>query len=419
MVIFIPTLELFDEQDAINHVNNLNFKRLAATDGETKTINYILKELAKKNVNLTVESFMWSKTALKLRKLIFLWIFVFVLGSQILLLQPVITWIILPLDGLFFIVLFKLVKIILDHTRILFLGKRKESKNVIATIYAKDLYPKRPVVIFTAHYDSVSSNFPMKYIKVLLLSAFMLLLSFLLINLVLAIWSIIALFPILEIDIIYIIIRNISIIIGVIILTEIFITFFNKKTNQSVGSVDNASGTAILIELAKLIIHHPLEKTDVIFLWCGAEEMGIWGSKQYCAKHFEELDHDYDLNKSYNINIDMVGSYVGIVDEIGLIKKKKLNENLNDVLAASATQLNVPLKRTSLSFGTGSDHLALRAFTKKAKKKGFQISCFLSKEDSKYIHSKKDIPERCSATNLNACIEICYNAIKSLDLRVE
>jgi len=419
-VIFIPTLELFDEQDAISHVNNLSFKRFAATDGETKTINYILKELAKKEVDLTVESFMWSKTSIKLRKLIFLWIFAFVLGSQILLLQPVITWIILPLDGLFFVVLFALAKLIFDHTRILFLGKRKESKNVIATIHAKDLYPKRPVVIFTAHYDSASSNFPMKIIKVLLLSVFMLLLSFLLINLVLAIWSIIALvFPILNIDIIYVIIRNISIIIGVIILTEIFITFFNKKTNQSVGSVDNASGTAILIELAKLIKNYPLEKTDVIFLWCGAEEMGIWGSKQYCAKHFEELDHDYDLNKSYNINIDMVGSYVGIVDETGLIKKKKLNYNLNDVLEASATQLNVPFKRASMAFGTGSDHLALRAFTKKAVKKGFQVSCFLSKEDSKYIHSKKDTPERCSATNLNACIEICYNAIKSLDLRVE
>ena len=418
-MIFIPILKLFNEQDAINHVNNLSFKRMAATDGETKTINYILKELSKKDVGLTVESFLWSKTSTKLRKLIFLWIFVFVLCSQILLLRPVITWIILPLDGLFLVGLFTMFKLIFDHTRILFLGRRKESRNVIATINAKDLYPKRPVVIFTAHHDSVSSNFPMKFFKFLLLSAFLLLLSFLLINLVLTIWSIIALFPILEINIIYEIIRTISVIIGIIILTEIFITFFNKKTNQSVGSVDNASGTAILIELAKLVKNHPLEKTDVIFLWCGAEEMGIWGSKQYCTKHFEELDHDYDLNKSYNINIDMVGSYVGVVDETGLIKKKKLNDNLNDVLEASATKLNVSFKRASMAFGTGSDHLALRAFTKKAVKKGFQVSCFLSKEDSKYIHSKKDTPERCSATNLNACIEICYNSIKSLDLRVD
>ena len=60
-----------------------------------------------------------------------------------------------------------------------------------------------------------------------------------------------------------------------------------------------------------------------------------------------------------------------------------------------------------------------QAFTKKAEKKGFQVTCFLSNKDSKYIHSKKDIPELSSVENLNGCIEICYNAIKSLDLRVE
>jgi len=69
--------------------------------------------------------------------------------------------------------------------------------------------------------------------------------------------------------------------------------------------------------------------------------------------------------------------------------------------------------------GSGSDHLVFQAFIKKAEKKGFQVTYFLSNKDSKYIHSKKDIHELCSAENLNGCIEICYNAIKSLDLRVE
>jgi Zn-dependent M28 family amino/carboxypeptidase len=200
---------------------------------------------------------------------------------------------------------------------------------------------------------------------------------------------------------------------------ELFITFFNKKTNNSIGSIDNASGVAILLELAKLVKKNPLQKTDVFFLWVGAEEMGLWGSKQYCSKHFEELDNDYDLNKSYNINIDMVGTYIGLIDETGLIKKKKLNENLNEVLKASDPQQKIPSEKAKMAFGSGSDHLVLRAFAKKAEKKGFQITCFLSNKDSKYIHSKKDIPDLCSSENLNGCIDICYNAIKSLDLRVE
>jgi len=310
-------------------------------------------------------------------------------------------------------------KYLFDLSRISYIGKKRQSKNVIATIKAKDLYPNRPVIIFSAHHDSVSSVFPIKIMMIILLPAVLLLLSYIIINIVLAIWSIIALFTAIQIDIIYLMIRNISLVVGVIVLIEIFIMFFNKKTNQSIGSVDNASGTAILLELANLIKRNPLERTDVILLWCGAEEMGAWGSKQYCFKHFEELENSYDLNKSYNINLDMVGTYIGLIDEIGLIKKKKLNENLNDVLKASDTQQKIRSEKIKMSFGAGSDHSVFQVFAKKADKKGFQVTCFTSEKDLKYIHSKKDIPNLCSAETLNSCIDICYNAIKSLDLRVE
>ena len=335
------------------------------------------------------------------------------------LLYPVITWLILVLDSLFILLLLFSGKILFDHSRISYIGKKRASKNVITIVQAKNLYPNRPVIIFSAHHDSVSSLFPTKFLRFLLLSAVFLLLSYILINIFLSIWSIIAIFAVVSINIVYLVIRTISLIIGIVIMIELLITLFNRRTNQSIGSIDNASGVAILLELAKLVKKYPLQKTDVVFLWVGAEEMGLWGSKQYCSKHFEELDRDYNLNKSYNINIDMVGTYIGLIDEIGLIKKKKLNENLNDVLKASDTQQKIPSEKTKMSFGSGSDHLVLRAFAKKAEKKDFQITCFLSKKDSKYIHSKKDIPDLCSTENLNGCIDICFNAIKSLDLRVE
>jgi Zn-dependent M28 family amino/carboxypeptidase len=186
------------------------------------------------------------------------------------------------------------------------------------------------------------------------------------------------------------------------------------------GSIDNASGVAILIELAKLVSKNPLNKTDVIFLWCGAEERGLWGSKQYCNRHFEELNYDYDLNKSFNINIDMVGTYIGLLDKLGLFKKKDLNKNLNNVLEASANQQNIKIKKESVKIGTGSsDHQIFRAYAKKHEKGGFQVGLFSTEDDVKYIHSKHDTPDKCSSEMLNNCIEICFNAIKSLDLRVE
>jgi Zn-dependent M28 family amino/carboxypeptidase len=176
----------------------------------------------------------------------------------------------------------------------------------------------------------------------------------------------------------------------------------------------------VLLELAKLVNKEPLEMTDVIFLWCGAEERGLWGSKQYCSNHYEELNQDYDLDKSYNINIDMIGAYVGLVDKFGLFKRKSLNKNLNSVLEASATQQKMILKKEWNKFGAGSsDHLSFRAYARKFGNKEFQVAFFSSNDDVKYIHSKHDTPDKCSAENLNGCIEICYNAIKSLDLRVE
>ncbi len=418
-MIIISKLKLYDENAAINHVKSLGFARHAATNGETKTINYIRKELDKENLDVREEPFEWTKTSTKLRKLIFLWIFIVFTINEILLLYPLFTWIILPIYGLFFIILILGGKVAFDYTRFIFIGKKKESKNIITTIQAKDLYPKRPVIIFSAHHDSVSSNFPNKMIKPFYVSVILTLLSSLLLHIILSIWSIVILFTAVQIEVTYMSLRNLSLIIGFILLTEVFINFFRKNTNNSIGSIDNASGVAILIELAKLIKKNPLERTDVIFLWCGAEEMGLWGSKHYCNMHFEELDYDYDLDKSYNINIDMVGLYINIVYETGLIKKKKINKNLNEILEVSALQQKIPLEKTSLAFGVGSDHLVFRAFTKNAEKKDFQVCCFSSRDVSKYIHSKKDTPDKCSSINLNACIDICYNAIKSLDLRVE
>jgi hypothetical protein len=418
-VIIISKLNLFEDNAALNHVKSLEFTRHAATEGETKAINYIRKQLDKESIESKIESFEWSNSLSKLRKLIFLWIFIFILGIEILLLYPILTWLIIPLKVLFFLGLIFGIKYIFDYSRNVFIGKKKTSFNIISTITAKKPIPKRPVVFISAHYDSISHNFTLKLTKKLLLSARFLLPLYLLINLIMSIWSIIILFTTIQVEIIYISISTISLIIGSILLLEVFLSFFIRTSNLSVGSIDNASGVAILLELANLINKNPLEKTDVIFLWCGAEEMGLWGSKQYLSKHFEKLDHDYDLNESYNINIDMVGTYIGLVDVIGLLKKNRINKNLNDVLKASDTHKKIPSEKSRLSFGSGSDHLVFRAFTRKTEKTGFQVACFLSKKDTKYIHSKRDIPDLCSAENLNGCIDICYNAIKTLDLRVE
>ena len=419
-MIEITSSKLYDEQASINHVEALAFKRHASTEGETKCLNFIIQELKKEDINPTTETFEWANIFTIALKLIFTFLFAYFFIYQIIILFPSITWIILILNISFFVIIFFVVKFLFDSTQLRFIGKKKEAKNLILSFQCKDPIPKRPVIIFSAHHDTASQRYPMTMIKILYKYGALLILTYLILTFIVSIWSLLAVFSMAQINIIYYNFRNVTFIIGLTILILNIILLANKKYDNSIGSIDNASGVAILLELAKLVKKYPLNKTDVIFLWCGAEERGLWGSRQYCNQHFEELIHDYDLEKSYNINIDMVGTYIGLLDKLGLFKKKDLNKNLNSVLEASAIQQKIPIKKESVKIGAGSsDHQIFRAYAKKYEIKGFQVSLFSTEDDVKYIHSKQDTPEKCSAEKLNDCIEICYNAIKSLDLRVE
>jgi hypothetical protein len=68
------------------------------------------------------------------------------------------------------------------------------------------------------------------------------------------------------------------------------------------GADDNASGTAALIELAKLLKKSKLKNNNYLFIAFSGEELGLYGSKYY-------TEHPtIDLTKAnYMMNMDMVG----------------------------------------------------------------------------------------------------------------
>ena len=189
------------------------------------------------------------------------------------------------------------------------------------------------------------------------------------------------------------------------------------EINRSYGSIDNASGVSILIELAKEISGKPLENIDVLFLWTGAEEWGNKGAKHFYKEHTKDILLKYDIDNSCNINIDMVGSYIGLVDQIGFVRKKKINENLNDLLSESAEELNIPLVKYSAQVEPRSDQIVFRKLKKVQKK--FQIAFFHSAKDSKFIHSSQDTPDKCSAESLNGCLAICHKTLLKMDSDID
>ena len=68
------------------------------------------------------------------------------------------------------------------------------------------------------------------------------------------------------------------------------------------GADDNASGTAALIELARLLKSSKLKSNNYLFVAFSAEELGLNGSKYFTENPVVDL-----TNVNYMINLDMVG----------------------------------------------------------------------------------------------------------------
>jgi hypothetical protein len=414
-------LELSHEKEIINHVHSLMFEREAGTKGENKSINYIQKVLTQENIENKIDTFKWSKTIKILVKLIS----IFLISSSVLFEALVffnLNWLMIFIDLILIVLLILVLKDLFKMTHVLLIGRRKKSKNLIAKIPAKEKKPKRPLIIFSAHYDSKSENYSYNLKKFFFLVEGTLIFPFISFTLLLSVWTAITNFSDLYLnDFYYTLIAktiDFSYVSFGFLTISIIILVLNRDPSKSLGSIDNASGVSILIELAILLNKNPLDQIDVLFLWCGAEEWGLWGSKQFCMKHFNDLNQEYNLDESYNINIDMVGTEIGLINKTGILKKNNFNKNIVNVLEATANSLKIPLRKIDVTIEPRSDHISFRSFAKNAQKT-MEVCCFISNKDVKYIHSSRDTPNKCIPNNLKGCVDICYNAIKSINLRME
>ena len=73
----------------------------------------------------------------------------------------------------------------------------------------------------------------------------------------------------------------------------------------SSGAWDNGTGSLTIMELMHYFNEHKPRRT-LKFIWCGAEEIGLVGSRSWVEDHKEELE-----NVLFNINVDMTGVLLG------------------------------------------------------------------------------------------------------------
>lgn len=376
----------------IDHVNSLAFNRSLSSVEETKAALYIQKELYKENIESRMEYFYFTGAKRYFMRLTYIITFCYLVFFRLLLV----------------IVAYISLKYLFQRFRNYSLVEKEDSKNVVARIKARKKNQKRAVVILSAHYDTFSSNLPYGLQKIFFFLFKIIILPYVLFAFIFA--NIVMFSEKTEETIELIILFTL---VEFVITIVIFLLVYDN--NKSKGSIDNASGVSILIELIKLFKKNPLDNYDIIFLWSSAEEWGLKGSKSFCKRHRSYLSKKYDLDRSFNINIDMVGTYIGLENRNSTcFKSQKEIFNLYKMLEETAIELNVPLNTFKKILRPKTDHLSFRSFAKKTRS-SFQVACFHSDKDSKFIHSYKDTPDKCSSQNLNGCLDICYATIRSID----
>ena len=85
------------------------------------------------------------------------------------------------------------------------------------------------------------------------------------------------------------------------------------------GMYDNAAGSAINLELLRHFVGNPPLRT-VRFIWCGSEERGLLGSKNYIATHADELE-----KIRLCVNVDLAGPVLGRDTAIVVAEQKLCN----------------------------------------------------------------------------------------------
>jgi hypothetical protein len=110
----------------------------------------------------------------------------------------------------------------------------------------------------------------------------------------------------------------------------------------------------------------------------------------------------------------MVGTYIGLIEMNPLFRRKPMNRTINPSIQAIAQKLDIPITIHRRIRNPKTDHRNFLKFAKRTKS-DFQVACFHSDNDSKYIHSARDSPDKCSSEILNNATSLIFNTIQEID----
>nr|MDO8085356.1 M28 family peptidase [Candidatus Sigynarchaeum springense] len=158
----------------------------------------------------------------------------------------------------------------------------------------------------------------------------------------------------------------------------------NKVGNESPGSLDNASGVAAVYMLAKAVKANPFHHLEARFLITGAEELGLFGAKEYLAKHGPELPPA----STWVLNFDTMGSIGGkveVLESMGFPVPRKVSPLLFGLARDAASSLGHEFSRIYLPIGAATDRMVFS-------RKGIEGIDFGCRRGASVIHTGRDAP---------------------------
>ena len=273
-----------------------------------------------------------------------------------------------------------------------------DTENVYVQIPAQNVGNKQGTILFSSHFDSKSQVYPTIVRAAFFLFGIILGVCFLLValaNLFLVTFD----QPSSSILLIF------AQVLGWPAGVCFFLLMFNKVGNRSPGAGDNASGTAIVLELARVVRERGgLENYDAIFITFSAEEVGVLGSAHWLKAHRSE----YDPKTSFMFNFDMVAKpTLQYMSHIGF-GKKATNRRLNPLADAVAKDLGIALPSFWMPVGAMTDRWPFA-------KAGWEAIDFITKGEAIVTHTKQDNMAVVDGTILAQACQVALNCAQRMD----
>jgi aminopeptidase YwaD len=161
------------------------------------------------------------------------------------------------------------------------------------------------------------------------------------------------------------------------------------------GAGDNASGTATLLELARVMGARPRPQHTLVFSAFDAEELGLLGSRAYV----NNLSSAQIAKLRAMLNFDMLGAGSGPLLLMG-------DGNIALLGRSSAKQLGIDARNGSLPANAGSDHESFA-------RRGVDTVFFM--RDYNLLHTPDDTIDRVKPEYLDEAGRVAQRMLERLD----